>query len=361
MDTRFNTLGEWSSYFSHCAKKQGAAYADDQIERLFGEKIKQSDFLNGMKEAFSSSSESELRRLLHITQALGDAGYYLHMDALFQMGLPRKEFIVKCNLTHGRLGDSLLQMAHYIHAMRELNLVLIVRTYGDPSKTVFLNLSSEFESDLFMIDMNKPVSNYLRNVAFSSPFDRRLLFSFSSQLLGGFQEMGQLSGLKNKLLDTVVLHVRSGDGLFCGGNMSLPPMHYYLDSIKNSGCKKALVVAEPFYEGKDPFPSPVPGLIESACQEMGVECKIQSSELFGIDVATLFYAKHVVASNSSLSKLIPLYGDSCTSLTIPDSPGGGKHWFQDACIAYIDCWHGFNREKWQESLDYRIAWVSGEA
>ena len=361
MDTRFNTLGEWRDYFSHCAQKQGAAYAGKQIDTLFGEIVTKCDLLQGMKEAFSSASDSELRRLLHITQALGDAGYYLHMDSLFQMGLPRQEFIVKCSLTHGRLGDGLLQMAHYIHAMKELNLVLVVKPFGAPSKTVLLSFSGEFDSELFMLDMNTPVSDYLRSVACSRPFDRRILFDCSSQLLCNFKELSQLFELREKLKDTVVLHIRSGDGLFCGGNMSLPPIRYYIDSIEKSGCKEALVVAEPFYEGRDPFPSPVPGLIASACEKVGVECTVQSSDLLGIDVATLFYARRVVASNSSLSKMIPLYGDSCTSLDIPDSPGGGNHWFQDECITYVDCWDGFNREKWKESLDYRLAWVSGEA
>ena len=28
--------------------------------------------------------------------------------------------------------------------------------------------------------------------------------------------------------------------------------------------------------------------------------------------------------------------------------------------AYIDCWNAFNQEKWRDSLDYRLGWVSGE-
>ena len=93
------------------------------------------------EEAFAKSSISESRRLLHVAQALGDAGYYLPMDALFQIGLPRREFIVKCNLTHGRLGDGLGQMNEYIHAMKSLNLVLIVNPYGTSSKNVLLSCS----------------------------------------------------------------------------------------------------------------------------------------------------------------------------------------------------------------------------
>ena len=134
-----------------------------------------------------------------------------------------------------------------------------------------------------------------------------------------------------------------------------------MEAIKESGCKKVLIVAEPFYEGKDPFPSPVPSLIASECEKNGVECSIQSNNLLGVDVATLFYANRVVASNSSFSKIIPLYGDSCESLTIPSSSGSlQEHWMQDKYITYINCWEGFDREEWQESLDYRIAWVSGQ-
>ena len=357
MDTRFTTLEDWRTYFSHCAQKQGAAYAGKQIDSLFGDDIRKSEFLYGMKEAFTSSSQSELRRLLYITQALGDSGYYFPMEALFQMGLPRREFIVKCNLTHGRLGDSLARMAYFIHAMRELNLVLIAKTYGSPSKTVLLSCSNEFDSDLFVLDANTPVADYLHKVGSSCSFDRNLLVNFSSQLLCNFQELRRLSGLKEELKDTVVAHIRSGDGLFHGGNMSLPPLSYYLDNIEKSGCKKALIVAEPFYEGKDPFPSPVPELITSGCEKLSIECNIQSSDLLDNDVAALFYATRVIASNSSLSRMVPLYGDSCKSLTIPAT---GEKWLQDSSITHVNCWEGFNREKWVESLDYRIAWVSGK-
>ena len=85
---------------------------------------------------------------------------------------------------------------------------------------------------------------------------------------------------------------------------------------------------------------------------------VQFSEEMEVDAATLFCAKRVVASNSSF-KWLPLYGDSCDSLIIPDLPGGGDHWVLDECITYVDCWNGFDQRK--ESLDYRLAWVSGAA
>ena len=361
MDTRFSTVDEWCTYFTHCAQKHGAAYASNHIDSFYQTYGTTSEFLHGMKVAFSSASSSELRRLLHTVQALGDAGLNIPMDILFQMGFPRKDFILKCNFTHGRLGDCMAQIAYLIHAMRELNLVLAVKPPGSPSKTVLLSCTEEFSSELFMLDMTESVSNYLNEVACSMPFDRRLLSRYSSKLLCNLKHLGELRALRKELEDTVVLHVRSGDGLFHGGNMFLPPIRYYLDSIKRFDSKKVLVVAEPFYKGKDPFPSPVPGLIASACAKHGIECNVQSSDLLDHDVAALFYATQVVASNSSLSKIIPLYGDSCKSLISPCPPDGGKTWFEDECTTYVDCWEGFDREKWRVSLDYRLAWVSGQA
>ena len=208
--------------------------------------------------------------------------------------------------------------------------------------------------------MNVQVSEYLIGEAKSCFFDRNLLFKYSSQLLCGLKKLNTLAHLKLQLNDTLVVHIRSGDGLFVGTNMFLPPLDYYINAIKKSGCDKVLVVAEPFCESKDPFPSPVPSRIASACEKEGVECSIQSSDDLAVDVAALFYAKRVVASNSSLSKLVPLYGNSCESLVIPDLLTGGDHWLQDKCIKYVDCWQGFDKARWKDSLNYRLAWVSGE-
>ena len=361
MDTRFSTVDEWCAYFNHCAQKHGAAYASNHIDGFYQTYGTTSEFLHGMKVAFSSASSSELRRSLHTIQALGDAGINIPMEALFQMGLPQKDFILKCNFTHGRLGDCMAQMAYLIHAMRELNLVLAVKPPGGTSKTVLLSCSEEFSSELFMLDMTTSASDYLNKVASSIPFDRSLLSNYSSKLLCNLKQVEVLCTLRKKLEDTIVLHVRSGDGLFHGGNMFLPPIRYYLDSIQKSGLRKVLVVAEPFYKGKDPFPSPVPGLITSFCVKHGIECEVQSNDLLDYDVAALFYATQVVASNSSLSKIIPLYGDSCKSLISPYPLDGGKTWFKDASITHVDCWERFDREKWRVSLDYRLAWVSGQA
>lgn len=80
---------------------------------------------------------------------------------------------------------------------------------------------------------------------------------------------------------------------------------------------------------QDPCVNPVLELIQSFCELSGIDCIVQSSDEMEVDAATLFYAKRVVASNSSFSKWLPLYGDSCESLTIPGSSGGGDDWVQD--------------------------------
>jgi len=201
------------------------------------------------------------------------------------------------------------------------------------------------------------MAEYLRSISANQVFDRSFLASVSSLVLEG---LGSSDDLELNLdADVLILHVRGGDALFLGA-LTLPPLGYYQQAISSQAAQRVVVVAEPVLEGRDPCENPVPELIKDWCSSSGIDCVIQSSDSMEIDAATLFYAKRVVASNSSFSKWLPLYGDSCEFLTIPDSPGGGDHWVQDECITYVDCWEGFDKEKWKDSLDYRLAWVSGE-
>jgi len=219
-----------------------------------------------------------------------------------------------------------------------------------------LSSSFKFDHDPAMINLFPPVEEYLQSSVSNMVFNRMFLSAVSPLVL---EDLAPSCDSKfDGFDDVLVLHVRSGDALFMGA-LILPPLSYYQSAILGSGVKRVIVVSEPG-NIQDHCVNPVPDLIQSFCDSSGFDCIVQSSEEMEVDAATLFYAKRVVASNSSFSKWLPLYGDSCEWLTIPDSPDGGDHWVQDECITYVDCWGGFDREKWKESLYYRLAWVSGE-
>ena len=356
MDARGN-LQDLVGFLARIADDKGAAAANAYLRENFSDdQIKSIDWLAGMRCAFQHSALNEKRRLLSASNMLGDAGFYLPMEAMFELGFPRTEFIVNVDLSRGRLGDTLGQLARHLHAMHSLNLVLFVKSRMSSYRRILLSKSHGFMNDLISVDLIPPINSYLRSVASNEVFDRTFLAAASPTVLQG---LGSPDSLKVDLAhDVLVLHVRAGDALFIGALM-LPPLIYYQQAISKSGAKKVVVVSEPA-NIQDPCVNPVPDLIQSFCESSGIDCIIQSSDEMEVDAATLFYAKRVVASNSSFSKWLPLYGESCESLMIPDSPGGGDHWVQDECITYVDCWYGFDREKWKESLDYRLAWVSGE-
>ena len=337
------------------ADDQGAAAADAYLrDNVPEDGIKSKDWLAGMRCAFRYSALNEKKRLLSAVKMLGDAGFYLPMEAMFELGFPHTDFIVNVDLTDGRLGDTLDQLALYLHAMHCLNLVLFVKSRMSPYRRVLLSKSCEFTQDLVSVDLNPPLKEYLRTVGANEMFDKSFLRAVSPLVL---QDLDSSEKLKVDVShDVLVLHVRSGDALFSGA-MYLPPLSYYQKTISNSGLKRVVVVSEPA-NPQDPFVNPVPELIQSFCDASGIQCILQSSDEMEVDAATLFYAKRVVASTSLFSKWLPLYGESCASLTIPESFGGKNHWVKDECIIYVDCWDGFDQDSWLKSLDYRLAWVS---
>ena len=351
------SLQDLVGFLARIADDKGAAAANAYLRENFtDDQIKNIDWLAGMRCAFQYSALNEKRRLLSASAMLGDAGFYLPMEAMFELGFPRTEFIVNVDLSRGRLGDTLGQLALHLHAMHSLNLVLCVKSRMSSYRRILLSKSHGFMNDLISVDLTPPINSYLRSVALNEVFDKTFLVAVSPLVLQG---LGSPDDLKVDIThDVLVLHVRSGDALFLGA-LTLPPLSYYQQAISASGSKRIVVVSEP-PNTQDPCIDPVPGLIQTFCESLGIDCIIQSSDKMEVDAATLFYAKRVVASNSFFSKWLPLYGEYCESLIIPDLPGGGDHWEQDECITYVDCWDGFDQQKWKESLDYRLAWVSGD-
>ena len=326
------SLQDLVGFLSRMADDRGAAAADAYLRDNFtDDQIKDVDWLAGMRCAFQYSALNERRRLLSAATMLGDAGFYLPMEAMFQLGFPRSEFIVYVDLTDGRLGDSLLQLARYLHAMQSLNLVLFVKSRMSSYRRVMLSKSCGFMQETVSVDLTPPIKGYLDSIAENEVFNKSFLRDASSLIL---QNMRPLESLKLDVSsDVLVVHVRSGDALFLGALM-LPPLKYYERAIMGSGLKRVVVVSEPA-NTQDPCANPVPELIRLFCDAYGIDCTLQSSDELEVDAATLFYAKRVVASNSSFSIWLPLYGDSCESLMIPCSPDRGDHWLQDESITYV--------------------------
>ena len=230
MDRRFSHQ-DLVSYLSRLAHDKGATAANDYIKVNFSEEqVRSSEWISGMRCAFEYSSLNENRRLLSATKMLGDAGFYLPMEALFRLGFPRQEFIVNIDLSRGRLGDTLVQLAIYVHAMHYLNLLLLVKPSLSVSKRVLLSKSNKFESDLVSVDLTPPIAEYLHSIAVKQVFERSLLESVSPLVLEGLSTPSDLClGLD---ADTVVLHIRAGDALFLGA-LNLPPLGYYKEAIKS--------------------------------------------------------------------------------------------------------------------------------
>ena len=107
MDERVG-LQDLIGFLARLADDQGSAAADKYLkENLSENQIRSSDWLAGMREAFQYASLNEKRRLFYASQILGGAGLCTSMEVLFDLGFPRREFIVNIDLSNGRLGDTL--------------------------------------------------------------------------------------------------------------------------------------------------------------------------------------------------------------------------------------------------------------
>lgn len=354
MDVR-STIGQIVlDSLSNCESRGPTSAQRLLVGRIPLEEIESSEGLRTLVAAYKSASAAEKRKMRRAVEDLAGFGVHLPRDLLFYLGVPRKEFGLRVDLLDGRLGDTLEQLAKFVHAMHALNLVLFVNSRLSSHRSVMLSCADSFGEEFSVYDGNEgALRDYVLEVSDNCAFSLSLIRELSPSLFSKLpsNEVASLGA------ESLVIHVRGGDALFLGA-LALPPLTYYKSAILSSGLKRVVVVSEPG-NPLDPCVNPVPELIQDWCDSSAIDCVIQSSDELEIDAATLFYAKNVVASNSSFSKWLPLYGESCESLVIPGLPGGGDRWVQDECVTYIDCWGGFDSEKWSENLNYRLAWVSG--
>lgn len=354
MDTRGTLDDALSEIFKIC-ESRGPVSALSRLSQLVpNEMVTSSEYLRALCDAYISASHSEKRRIRRSAEDLANYGIKFPRDILFSLGVPKRQFCLKINFLRGRLGDNLKYLSYYIHGMHALDLILFVKSPMSQLRYIMLSVTDTFSEEIEIFDGNdSALSDYVMEIGKGSIFSRNMLTSLSSSLFSIFPKRESLPFLD----DSLVIHVRGGDALFDGA-LNLPPFSYYMNLISNTSAKSVTVVAEP-PNIQDPCANPVPQLIMDYCLSSGIDCLIQSSDSLEVDAATLFYAKRVVASNSHFSQWLPLYGESCESLTMPDSPDGENHWVQDDCITYVDCWEGFDRKRWGDSLNYRISWVSG--
>ena len=138
------------------------------------------------------------------------------------MGVPRKEFGLRVNFLNGRLEDTLGQLASFVHAMYELNLVLFVRSILSTSNSVMLCFSDSFDEEFGIYDGDEgTLRDYIFEVASSCTFSLSLIRQLSTSLFSRLPSRESLS-LPS---DALVVHIRAGDALFRGA-LTLPPLSY---------------------------------------------------------------------------------------------------------------------------------------
>ena len=232
-------LQDLVGYLSKIADDSGAAAANAYIRKNLSEdQIRSAEWLAGMRCAFQYSELNERKRLLSVAKLLEDYGVNLPLEVMFEFGFPRDQFIVNIDLSEGRLGDTLGQLARYIHAMNVLNLVLFVKPQMSPYRRVLLSKSCGFTQDLVSINLSSAMKDYLYSVAESEKFNRKFLHSASPLVL---QNIISRENVRVDIdCDVLVLHVRAGDILFLGDG-KLPPLHYYKQAISESSARKLLL------------------------------------------------------------------------------------------------------------------------
>jgi len=287
-------------------------------------------------------------------QAMAAKGMKAPFEIFRSAGFPESSFMVRVKFNNGRLGDCLTQLAVLLHAQAVDNLMLIVNAWFSEG-THIMTPALQFDGSLPSIDY-LCVQDYLTTRTQSNPFQRSLLQQCSRGILGRITSDCPIDN--DVLADALVLHVRAGDALF-DGSIALPPLHYYTHCITVSSPCSVIVLAEPpsgnpSRNGDNLDPATM-GIL-AFCKQQGIACSVISNHDMFIDASILYRAHVVVASTSSFSKMIPLYGHSCAKLFIPSSTG--HPWINDTSIEYVDCWEDFNQSLWQSDLEYRLSWVS---
>lgn len=353
MSERILSWPDFAEHIAFIAKDLGAKEALKRLHQ-FQVQGEYPEYIQGFNQALTQAAENEDRRMLILSRIMAFSGFFLPIESLFELGLPKKEFLVYADLTFGRLGDSLYKLCLLLHAMNRLDLVLCVRSKFSSNKRILIHNKDVFDSDVPSIEFIPPIKEYLWKTAEMYEFSRSTLQNTTRSI---FLDIPTVDKYKDLNLDeSLVVHVRGGDALFEGA-LFLPPFSYYTNCIKKVSTNKVIVLYEPDDQFKYNALNPIPNKILEYCKVLNKECILISNKDANYDAGILLSARNVVASNSYFSKMIALYSRICQCMYFPSQLNNEKQWISDDSIYYIYCWQDFDHLMWTKSLEYRMNWV----
>ena len=333
---------------------RGASEGLRILKSISSDKEKLPDYFLGMRNGLECASENEKTRLLMLSRIMSLSGLHLPVSALFNLGLPRKEFLLYADLSTGRIGDQLFQLAQLLHAQKVLNIVLCINSKLSSANKIILLNNDSFSTDLPAVELNPSLSEYFKSICKSSVFIRKILQESSRTI---FNLIPNEKSYQNLELDKVLItHIRGGDALF-DGTLLLPPLRYYTECIAKEDAKKVIILTEPDFNDKYNMENPQPRNLIDYCNKKNIEVTLISNKDVLIDAGVLYWAKRIVASNSHFSKMIPLFSRNCEKLYLPICKKDYINWCKDGAVIEHQCWEGLNPDKWKD-LDYRLNWVS---
>jgi len=144
------------------------------------------------------------------------------------------------------------------------------------------------------------------------------------------------------------------------GALTLPTLAYYKRCLDKLSPKKVVIISEPDDVSKYGSENPVPGKIIEYCNDVDIQCQRISGEDVFFDAGVVFWAKRVICSTSAFAQSLALFSRDCEEIYMPLPLKADQLWIQDDCIEYIDAWERFCPDKWQNDLEYRLAWVLGK-
>ena len=354
MDNRSTLSKVLEQFFLECEARGPSLAVNHLQQRIPNELFESNDHLRGIANGAIASSFQEKRNLIKAAGTLIDAGFDIPMEILFRLGVPKRGFAIKANFINGRLGDTLGQLANLLHASEKLDLVLFVNPRLSSKKTVLVSYSTSFDEEIQLLDASLGgARTYLDKVAREAKFNRSIVQDIDPIFFDLLPPLEKLPNPEVHNNNCLTIHVRGGDALFAG-SLNLPPLRYYINAIKTIRPKKVFTIVEP-KNPQDHCDNPVPEKILEYCNSNNISCLMQSSEDLLIDAATLFYAHQVVASNSSFSKWLPVFGNS--TYTAMPTIDANNEWLNDPSIHYAECYEDFDGEAWQKDLNYRLQWV----
>ncbi len=336
-------------------ESHGSRYAYNRLRSYISQMDKNSipDVLIAASNTLFWATKNQERSEQLLFRQMLAKGISLPTETLFANGFPKREFIVYGNNTEGRQGDQLSKLSYMLNAQSALNIVLCIRSELSKNKSILISNKNNFETDLPSIDQIS-IYPYLKAIALQNSFKRSLLQGCNRNLFNKLPSFKEYNGLLKD--NSLVIHIRGGDALF-DGQIPLPPASYYQNIIDSTEVNNVLIVTEPKPVTQQERVNPLPDIIQSHCHKMSIESKIISSKDPLFDAGLIFNANRIVCSNSTFSIYLALFSNSCNTIYIPKL-FKESNWIIDTSINYVDCHKKFNAIKWENSLQYRMDWVS---